>query len=244
MIVMAKVYFNRPDAEGGIAALRAAGYEVLVHAFDDKWPNFVFLEASRDIEVAHEIQEVTRDAEFDRVDAIIGPLYGEIISIGLLPAGHREGVNSPEAQALNQADTKKVALAAVLEDLVQSGFVADHLIAELRLARVIVDSGQRRDGKIVWVANSALSAEEFWQRLGALLRARFTDPAFQSFVDDPMIVADMAATDAAFQSLIDDGSIVPHPDGLQRPSPKTGKMQPVYVPAEVAAEIIEERGAN
>jgi hypothetical protein len=107
MIMIARISFNKPNAEGGIAALRAAGYGVLVYGFFGR--NIVLIEASRDIEVPHEIQvtldaefdrddiQVELDAEWDRVDAIIGPLYGEIDSIGPLRAGH-----SPEAQALNQ----------------------------------------------------------------------------------------------------------------------------------------------
>jgi hypothetical protein len=43
MIVMARVSFNRPDVEGGIAALRAAGYGVIVKDVNKKWPNLVFL---------------------------------------------------------------------------------------------------------------------------------------------------------------------------------------------------------
>jgi hypothetical protein len=93
MIVMARIYFNKPDVEDGIAALRAAGYGVLIHAVDD--PNFVYLEASRDIEVAPDFDaefddrdeiQVELDAEWDRVNAIIDPLYGEIVSIGPLRA--------------------------------------------------------------------------------------------------------------------------------------------------------------
>jgi hypothetical protein len=50
-----------------------------------------------------------------------------------------------------------------------------------------------------------------------------------------------AEADAAFQSLIDDGSIVPHPDGLQRRNRK-GELEPVYIAAEVAAELVKKRG--
>jgi hypothetical protein len=46
-------------------------------------------------------------------------------------------------------------------------------------------------------------------------------------------------TKETFQSLIDDGSIVPHPDGLKRLNQKTGEMEPVYVPTEVAAELVK-----
>jgi hypothetical protein len=46
---------------------------------------------------------------------------------------------------------------------------------------------------------------------------------------------------AAFQSLIDDGSIVPHPDGRQRRNLK-GELEPAYVAAEVAAELVKKRG--
>jgi hypothetical protein len=41
----------------------------------------------------------------------------------------------------------------------------------------------------------------------------------------------------AFDALVADGSIVPHPDGLQRRNKRTGRMEPVYVTAEQAAEI-------
>jgi hypothetical protein len=126
---------------------------------------------------------------------------------------------------------KKATLAAILEEIVQSGAVADHLIAELARGGLIVDSGQRRDGEIVWVANSALSAEEFRQRFGAL--------ATRTPAERPK--SEVSDTAAAFQSFIDDGSIVPHPDGLQRLNRK-GEMEPVYVAAEVAAEIIKKRG--
>jgi hypothetical protein len=125
--------------------------------------------------------------------------------------------------------TKKVTatLAGILEEIVQSGAVADHLIAELAQGGVIVDSGQRRDGAIVWVVNSALSAEELRQRFGAL--ATKTPPP-KSEVSD---IGD------AFDSLIADGSLVPHPDGLQRRNKRTGRMEPVYVTAEQATEIIK-----
>jgi hypothetical protein len=48
--------------------------------------------------------------------------------------------------------------------------------------------------------------------------------------------------DAAFQSLIDDGSIVPHPDGRQRLNESTGRMEPAYITAERAAELVKKRG--
>jgi hypothetical protein len=128
---------------------------------------------------------------------------------------------------------KKATLAGILEEIVQSGAVADHLIAELAQGGLIVDSGQRRNGEIVWGANSALSAEELRQRFGALA----TPPAARPEVSD--IAADTAA---AFQSLIDDGSIVPHPDGLKRLNLKTGEMEPVYVAAEAVAELVKKRG--
>jgi len=94
MIVRLEVGFNRPDVEGGIAALRAAGYEVLVQPqLSDENP-IVVVDARRDIEIAPENLAafeaefdrdeivVELDAEWDRVDAIIRPFYGEIHSHG------------------------------------------------------------------------------------------------------------------------------------------------------------------
>jgi hypothetical protein len=89
--ILARLSFNPSDVERGIAALREAGYRVLGPHHDDDWPDFAFLEASRELDIAHahggELQ-LKLDAEFDRIDEIVGPLYGEIICIGPRPVEH------------------------------------------------------------------------------------------------------------------------------------------------------------
>ncbi len=80
MMMMARICFDRNDAELGVAALREAGYAVLTHIFEEE-PDHTFVEASREV-------DTTADSELFAVNEIVEPFDGFVSDAGLVPPGH------------------------------------------------------------------------------------------------------------------------------------------------------------
>jgi hypothetical protein len=79
MRMVARICFQKADAELGVAALRERGYDVLTHVFEDE-PDHVFAEAYRD---GGSGTAMLRD-----VADIVDMFNGSVDEAGPVPAGH------------------------------------------------------------------------------------------------------------------------------------------------------------
>jgi hypothetical protein len=79
-LLMARICFDRDDADSGVAALRETGFTVLTHVFEEE-PDHIFVEASREV-------DTTVESALFAVIEIVEPFGGFVADVGVVPPGH------------------------------------------------------------------------------------------------------------------------------------------------------------